>query len=81
MVGNGATNWDVDADASYAEVFAYFNIVPFSLLEQYQKYDCKYYWGDIKEVDNAKECDEIWENLTVDTSGKITNLNIYDLFR
>ena len=77
MVGNGATNWDYDADACYAETFANFNIIPQSLLQQYKDNDCLYYWGDIKTHNNSAACDDIWGNVTE----SLGDLNVYDLFR
>lgn len=40
MVGNGATNWDVDISQSFPEVMYNFNLIPKSLLDTYNNNDC-----------------------------------------
>lgn len=78
MVGNGATNWNYDAEPVYAETFAAFNVISEDLLQRYKEKNCKFFWNDIK--DNSKnppECEEIWEKVLV----PLYELNVYDLFR
>ena len=77
IVGNGATDWNYDADIAYPEVFANFNVIPVSLYDQYIEFDCKSYWGDVQKVKNAPECEAI--NTQIETLTK--DLNIYDMFR
>ena len=77
IVGNGATDWNYDADISYAEVFVNFNVIPLDLYQQYQQNKCQFYWGDVIKHENPEACGLIWEQILDLTS----DLNIYDLYR
>lgn len=60
IVGNGATNWDLDISPAYPEVVYNFNIIPKSLLKKFQDGNCHYYFNDVKKFNNSKECDDTW---------------------
>lgn len=53
IVGNGATNWEVDISKSFPEVVFNFNIVPKSLLDTYRNNDCQNYFNDLKPATNT----------------------------
>lgn len=44
MVGNGATNWDVDVMPSFPETLRYFNVIPQKLLDEYRAEGCEFYF-------------------------------------
>lgn len=77
MVGNGATNWNYDADANYAETFGYYNVIPQSLMETYLDNNCHNYWSDVKPPTNNTNCSDAYNQMMEYVDG----LNIYDLFR
>lgn len=77
MVGNGATDWDLDISPAFPEVVFNFNLIPKDLLDTFQTNDCHYYFNDLKVHDNSKLCNDTW-----DAINKLTgDLNWYDLFR
>jgi hypothetical protein len=78
MVGNGATDWDIDISPAYPEVVFNFNLIPRSLLDTFQTNDCHYYFNDVKTHNNSKLCDDTWGLMNNLTNGP---LNWYDLFR
>lgn len=77
MVGNGATNWDIDISPAYPEVVANFNIIPQSLLDTFESNNCHYYFNDVKTFNNTKLCNDTWDKINT-LAG---NLNWYDLYR
>lgn len=77
IVGNGATNWDIDISPSYPEVVYNFNIIPKDLLTTFQTNDCHYYFNDLKVYPNSKLCNDTWDQINT-LAG---DLNWYDLFR
>ena len=40
IVGNGATDWEVDISTSFPEVVFNFNIIPKTLLDTYRNNNC-----------------------------------------
>ena len=77
MVGNGATNWDFDVHPSFAATVANFNIIPQSLLKEWDQEGCFYSFHDVLPKKMGPKCDAIAarsEELTKD-------LNWYDLYR
>jgi len=78
IVGNGATDWDIDISPSFPDVVYNFNIISPRQIQNYTNNNCTFYFRDVKQPnpDNAI-CIELW--------GKINNmwkgLNWYDLFR
>lgn len=78
IVGNGATNWDIDISPAYPEVVYNFNIIPQTLLNTFQTNGCHYYFNDLKdESSNSKLCNDTWDAINKLASG----LNWYDLYR
>lgn len=77
IVGNGATNWDIDISPAYPEVVYNFNIIPQPLLKTFQENDCHYYFNDVKKYNNSQLCDDTWKKIN-DLAG---GLNWYDLYR
>jgi hypothetical protein len=56
VVGNGATDWDVDVFASGFETYLNFNILPLSLYNALLKHGCKAYFNDVKPEAGDDEC-------------------------
>lgn len=77
IVGNGATNWDIDISPAYPEVVYNFNIIPKTLLKTFQENDCHYYFNDLKKYPNSQLCNDTWDKIQQLGSG----LNWYDLYR
>jgi hypothetical protein len=44
MVGNGATNWNFDVEPSFPQTVRWFNIIPPSLLNDFETNECHYYF-------------------------------------
>jgi carboxypeptidase C (cathepsin A) len=63
IVGNGATNWDVDISPSFPSVVYNFNIIPKDLLDTFANNDCHYYFNDLKVYDNSKLCNDTWDKI------------------
>jgi hypothetical protein len=61
IVGNGATNWDVDISQSFADVVYNFNIIPKSLLDTYHDNDCHNYFNDLKPPTDSQVCYNAWD--------------------
>jgi Serine carboxypeptidase len=77
MVGNGATNWEVDISPSFPDVMYNFNLIPKSLLDTYKNNDCVNYFNDLKPPSNSTVCVDAWNQINDLWDG----LNWYDLFR
>jgi len=77
IVGNGATNWDVDISPAFPEVVNGFNIITKDLLTYYQSLNCHFYFNDAKPSNNSKECNDTWDKINSYWQG----LNWYDLYR
>lgn len=56
IVGNGATDWDVDVYASGFETYINFNILPLSLYNDLLKHKCKTYFNGVSPDDGDPEC-------------------------
>jgi predicted phage gp36 major capsid-like protein len=67
IVGNGATNWNYDADAAYPETFYNLNIISQDLFEQFKANNCLYYWGDVKVANNSDKCKDLRNQMINDT--------------
>jgi hypothetical protein len=44
MVGNGATNWNVDVEPSFPATVRYFNIIPPKMFDDFEANNCHYYF-------------------------------------
>lgn len=78
MVGNGATNWNFDVEPSFPQTVRWFNIIPPSLLEDFQLNECEYYfYPQFKDTHNSLKCDTLWAEINFLTK----DLNWYDLYR
>jgi len=77
MVGNGATNWDLDVFPTFPETLYNFNIIPKTLLDQYNSLNCTYYFNDLRNHSGPAECDALFDKFFDFTDG----LNWYDLYR
>ena len=77
MVGNGATNWEVDVSPSFPRTLLGFNIIPQSFIEWYEANNCVYYFNDFIPHTGPAECDNYWELMNNMTEG----LDWYDLLR
>lgn len=78
IVGNGATDWDMDISPSFPDVVYNFNIIPPRLIKNYTENQCTYYFRDVRSPnpDNAI-CKDLWNQINKLWQG----LNWYDLFR
>jgi hypothetical protein len=79
LVGNGATDWDIDINPAYPEVVFNFNLIPQSLKDTFLNNNCHYYFNDLKTYNNSKLCNDTWDKINNLTEG--AGLNWYDLFR
>jgi hypothetical protein len=78
MVGNGATDWDLDISPAFPEVVYNFNLIPQALLANYTKAGCHFYYNGVKPPSpNNTECNDLWNQINNLWKG----LNWYDLFR
>ena len=77
MVGNGATNWDVDVSPSFPETVFQFNMIPKSLIDFMNDNGCVYYFNDFRNHSGPASCDAVWEKIQNLTSG----VNWYDLYQ
>jgi hypothetical protein len=78
IVGNGATDWDLDISPAFPDVVYNFNMIPTRMIKNYTDNGCTFYFRDVKPpMPNNSICIELW--------GKINDLwqglNWYDLFR
>ena len=78
IVGNGATDWDIDISPSFPDVVYNFNIIPPRLIKNYTDSQCTYYFRNVRapSPDNAV-CKDLWLQIEKLWQG----LNWYDLFR
>jgi hypothetical protein len=67
----------MDISPSFPDVVYNFNIIPKNLLDIMKNGNCRYYFNDVKTVNNSALCDETWDKINDLASG----LNWYDLFR
>jgi len=78
MVGNGATNWNFDVEPSFPATVRWFNIVPPSMLAEFEANDCHYYfYPGFSDVVESALCDELWDKMNL----LAADLNWYDLYR
>ena len=60
LVGNGATDWDVDISPSFPDVMYNFNLIQKSLLDTYKDNNCVVYFNDVKPPTPTKICNDTW---------------------
>ncbi len=77
LVGNGATNWEVDISKSFTDVMFNFNLIPRDLYNTYKNNNCSNYFNDLKPPTNTSVCSDSWNQINDLWQG----LNWYDLFR
>jgi hypothetical protein len=64
MVGNGATDWDVDVSPSFPMTVAEFSLVPKSLLDTFTTEGCHYYFYDEYDTTpNSDICNQTWDKI------------------
>lgn len=78
LVGNGATNWHVDAGAdALVDTLWGFNMIPTKLYNDYTNNGCHSYFGDVLPATMPGNCN--------DTLAKVYNIingvDLYDLYR
>lgn len=61
MVGNGATDWDVDVSPSFPETVFNFNLIPRKYLQFFEDNDCIYYFNDFRNHSGPATCDPVWD--------------------
>ncbi len=78
IVGNGATDWEIDSSPSFPQVLSNFNIIPPRLLKNFTTNNCHFYFRNVKQPspDNPI-CNLLWNQINDLWQG----LNWYDLFR
>jgi len=74
-IGNGITDWTVDAEPSTYETFYEMDLIPKSLYDQFAANDCKF------NVGNPYNTSEACKALQTTVSSLIAGLDIYDLYR
>ena len=80
VVGNGATDWDVDVFASGFETYLNFNILSLDLYNNLIKHKCKAYFNDVKPEEGDDECHG--KDGLIDKAAKIgEDVGFYDLNR
>ena len=79
MVGNGATNWDFDVSPSFPETIYNFNLIPQSLLDNYNDNYCVEYFNGFRPTNGTDPatCDSLMDNMATLTE----DLNWYDVYR
>jgi hypothetical protein len=63
MVGNGATQWDVDISPSFPDVMYNFNLIQKPLLETYKENGCINYFNDVHPPTNSSVCESAWDEI------------------
>lgn len=74
-IGNGITDWNVDAAPATFEAFENFNLISPDLYAQFAQYNCKY--NVAKNITNDPHCAE----LETQVDNLIAGLNPYDVYR
>lgn len=78
MVGNGATNWNVDAgEEAFIDTLWGFNMIPTALYEGWKSQGCQSYFGDIFPSNLPGSCSAIMDKVTAISNG----VDLYDLYR
>jgi hypothetical protein len=74
-IGNGITDWNVDAAPATFEAFVNFNLISPELYAQFAQYNCKY--NVAKNITNDAHC----AGLETQVDNLIAGLNPYDVYR
>lgn len=78
MVGNGATNWNVDAgEEAFIDTLWGFNMIPTDLHTSWKAQGCQSYFGDVLPENMPGNCSEIMAKVSKIAVG----LDLYDLYR
>lgn len=78
MVGNGATNWNVDAgQEAFIDTVWGFNMIPTDLHKSWKDQGCQSYFGDVLTPNLPGNCSDIIARVSQITKG----IDIYDLYR
>ena len=77
LVGNGCTDWEVDATPAMMEFLYMHNVMPIDDFNKWKDYNCYRPVDEIEDPPAIPECNEVWNNLEENTKG----LNIYDIYR
>lgn len=65
MVGNGATNWHVDAgEEAFIDTVWGFNMIPTDLHASWKSQGCQSYFGDVLTGNMPGTCNEIMAKVT-----------------
>ena len=48
---------------SFPEVAYHFNLIPASLLEDFDSKGCKYYFNNVRPHDGPEECNGLWDQI------------------
>lgn len=64
IVGNGATDWDLDISPAFPEVVYNFNIIPTRLINNFTSNNCTFYFRDVKPPSpNNTVCNDLWDQI------------------
>ena len=77
IVGNGATDFNVDVSASFPETLYNFQIMKKPLYQYYKENNCFNSFRAVIPENHSPECVDAWRNITSLSAG----LNWYDLYR
>lgn len=78
-MGNGATDWDVDAEPSYPLTFDNFQLIPQSMMNQYAELNCSFFHADVfpSQGTDPEKCDNLFNSMFELLDG----INLYDFYR
>lgn len=77
MVGNGATDFNVDVSPSFPQTVYNFNLIPRDLYDTYMDNGCFESFNDVLGFTNTTVCNDAWDMINNYTG----DLNWYDLYR
>lgn len=76
LVGNGCTDWEVDAEPGWMEMLYMHNIIDINSFKEWRDNKCFWTVEEVFEPSDDPKCVAIWEKLRSNLKG----LNIYDIY-
>lgn len=77
LVGNGCTDWDVDATPAMMEFLYMHNVMSIDDFKQWKDNNCYWPVEELYDPPTDPKCIEIWKTMEENIQG----LNIYDIYR
>ena len=77
MVGNAATDWEVDVYPSMMEMAYQHNVIDEDLYKDWRDNDCKMYFREVLPTDFKEDCSYVVEQFFKN----MEKINIYDVYR